>query len=166
MPFPVRPLANGIEEQSSLRSVSGKISRLLAKYNIKTVHRPARKTNTMLRPVKDSLGRNVPGIYCIPFECGKVYVGQTGCTIITARCKEHERHIQLCQPEKSAVAEHCLETGHRIEFEEVTVLTRSAGYMDRLVKRAIEIRLHPDNFNRDNGFILSHAWYPLINQLH
>jgi hypothetical protein len=53
-----------------------------------------------------------------------------------------------------------------IEFEEVTVLTRSAGYMDRLVKEAIEIRLHPDNFNRDNGFILSHAWYPLINQLH
>jgi hypothetical protein len=38
--------------------------------------------------------------------------------------------------------------------------------MDRLVKEAIEIRLHPDNFNRDNGFILSHAWHPLINQLH
>jgi hypothetical protein len=35
--------------------------------------------------------------------------------------------------------------------------------MDRLMK---EIQLHPDNFNRDNGFILSHAWYPLINQLH
>jgi hypothetical protein len=38
--------------------------------------------------------------------------------------------------------------------------------MDRLVKEAIEIRLHPDNFNGENGFILSHAWYPLINQLH
>jgi hypothetical protein len=96
---------------------------------------------------------------------GKVYVGQTGRSK-TARCKEHERHIRLCQPEKSAVEEHCLETGHRIELEEVTVLTRSAGYMDRLVKEAIEIRLHPDNFKRDNGFILSHAWYPFINQLH
>jgi hypothetical protein len=59
-----------------------------------------------------------------------------------------------------------LPLGHRIEFEEVTVLTRSAGYTDRLVKEAIEIRLHPNNFNRDNGFILSHAWHPLINQLH
>jgi hypothetical protein len=132
---------------------------LLARYNIKTVHQPARKTNTMLRPVKDSLEWNVPGIYRIPCECGKVYVGQTGRTI-TVRCKEREHHIRLCQPEKSAVAEHCPETGHRIEFEEVTILTQSAEYMDRLVKEAIEIWLHPDNFNRDNGFILRHAWYP------
>jgi hypothetical protein len=38
--------------------------------------------------------------------------------------------------------------------------------MDRLVKEAIEIRLHADSFFRENGFIMSHAWYPLINQLH
>jgi hypothetical protein len=33
--------------------------------------------------------------------------------------------------------------------------------MDRLVKEAIEIRLHPDNFNRDDGF----TWRPIINML-
>jgi hypothetical protein len=38
--------------------------------------------------------------------------------------------------------------------------------MDRLVKEATEIQLHTNNFNRDNGFMLSQAWYPLINLLH
>jgi hypothetical protein len=34
--------------------------------------------------------------------------------------------------------------------------------MDRLVREAVEIRLHPDNFNRDDGFNLSHGWHPII----
>jgi hypothetical protein len=29
--------------------------------------------------------------------------------------------------------------------------------MDRLVREAIEIQLHPDNFNRDDGFNLSQS---------
>jgi len=37
--------------------------------------------------------------------------------------------------------------------------------MDRLVREAIEIQLHPDNFNRDDGFNLSHAWRPIIKML-
>jgi hypothetical protein len=34
--------------------------------------------------------------------------------------------------------------------------------MDRLVKEAIEIRLHPDNCNRADGLNLSHTWRPVI----
>jgi Rad3-related DNA helicase len=66
------------------------------------------------------------------------------------------------QPEKSAAMEHCLETGHRIDLGEAIILTRSMGYMDRLVKKANEIRLHPNNFNSDRGFMLSQACCPLI----
>jgi hypothetical protein len=84
----------------------------------------------MLRSVKDKFGYNVLGIYCIPCECGKVYVIQTGHTI-TARCK-YERHLWLQELEKSAVAEHSIETGHKIGFGEATVLAKSKGYMDRL----------------------------------
>jgi hypothetical protein len=119
----------------------------------------------MLRPVKDDLGLKVPGVYRIPCECGDVYVGQTGRSV-EARCKEHMRHIHLEQPEKSAVAEHSVNTRHRIDFNSTSVLDKAAGYMDRLVKEAIEIRLNTINFNRDGGFTLSRAWYPVINMLH
>jgi hypothetical protein len=57
-------------------STSNKMSRLLAKHKIKTVHILAKKTINILRPVKDNLGLRTYGIYCIPCECGKVYVRQ------------------------------------------------------------------------------------------
>jgi hypothetical protein len=84
------------------KAVTNKISRLLAK---KTVHIPQKKNIHMLRPVKDDLGLKVPGMYRIPCECGKVYIGQTGKSI-EARCKEHMMHVCLKQPDNSVVAEH------------------------------------------------------------
>ena len=49
---------------------------------------PLKKVFDCLRPVKDDLGLKTPGLYCIPSECGKVCVGQSGRTIET-RVKEH-----------------------------------------------------------------------------
>jgi hypothetical protein len=118
----------------------------------------------MLRSVKDDLGLKVPGVYRISCECGKVYVGQTGRSIET-RCKEHMKHIRLDQPEKSAVAEHSANTGHQIDFSNITILDRTSGYMDRIVKEAIHIRLNKENFNRDNGFNLRRAWFPITRML-
>jgi hypothetical protein len=71
------------------------------------------------------------------------------------------RHIWLNQLEKSAVAEHGMNRGHKIDFNNVSVLDRASGYMDHLVKEAIQIRLNHKNFNRDNGFTLSRAWNPV-----
>jgi hypothetical protein len=36
-------------------------------------------------------------------------------------------------------------------------------YMDRLVKEAIQIKLHYSNFNSDRGF--TQAWYPETNMV-
>jgi hypothetical protein len=44
------------------KSYSSKISRLLAKFNVRTVHIPRKKTIHMLRSVKDDLGLIVPGV--------------------------------------------------------------------------------------------------------
>jgi hypothetical protein len=118
----------------------------------------------MLRSVKDDLGLNVPGVYRIPCERGKVYVGQTGKSIET-RCKEHRRHIRLDQPDISVVAEHSTNTGHCIKFRNNIVLDRTSSYMNRLVKEAIGIRRNNRNFNRDGGLMLSRAWHPVINML-
>jgi hypothetical protein len=110
----------------------------------------------LLRTAKNDLGLKIPDVYRIPCECGKVYIGQTGRSI-EARCKEHMRHIRLDQPEKSAVAENSINAGHKIDFNIISVLDRASGYMDRLVKEVIQIRLNKNNINRDNGFTLSRA---------
>jgi hypothetical protein len=44
----------------------GRLSRLLAKYNIKSVAIPHRKIASYLPPVKDAIGLKTPGIYRIP----------------------------------------------------------------------------------------------------
>jgi hypothetical protein len=55
--------------------------------------------------------------------------------------------------------------GHFINFSSASVLDRTSGYVDRLVKEAIEVHLNKNNFNRDSGFILSQAWSPVTNML-
>jgi hypothetical protein len=106
----------------------------------------------MLRSVKDDLGLNVPGMYQIPCECGKVYMGQTGRSIET-RCKEHRRHIRLDQPDKSEVAEHSINTGHCIEFSNTVIFDRTSSYIDHLVKEELHRLQQHRRFGQNIGII-------------
>ena len=145
-------------------TISGKIQRILNRYNVKTIHLPPPKLRQQLVKVKDPLGLKTPGVYEIPCECGKSYIGETSRTIET-RTKEHQRHLRLAQPEKSAVAEHSVSEDHAIQWKETKLLCRARGYWDRLVKEAIHIRLNPNNINRDTGFQISNAWRPIMTSL-
>jgi hypothetical protein len=68
------------------------------------------------------------------------------------RCKQHTRHFQLHQPQKSAIAEHTIHTG---QFNNTCRLAKVKGYVDHLMKEAIKIQLHPNNFNGNGGFMFS-----------
>jgi hypothetical protein len=86
---------------------------MLAKHNVRSVALSPRKIFSQPPPVKGALGLRTPGIYSIPCECGRVYIGQRGRTL-QLRIKEHNRHIILAQPDKSAVAEHSINQDHII----------------------------------------------------
>jgi hypothetical protein len=55
-------------------------------------------------------------------------------------------------PDKAAAAERCVDSDHRIQFYDTTILATKTRYMDRTVRGGIEIELHP-NMNRDVGFV-------------
>jgi hypothetical protein len=162
LPQPDEP--NSVAFLPFVGTIINHISRKLAQHDIKSVGLPHMKLSSLLRPVKDYLGLRTPGVYRIPCECGRVYIGQTGPSM-DIRLKAHQRHIRLEHPGKSAIAEHSIAQGHRIQFHNSSILATKTRYMDRTVRDAIEIELHPYNISREGGFCLSKSWKPLIGSL-
>jgi hypothetical protein len=136
-------------------TVFNRISRVMARHNIKSVGLP----HSLLHPVKDHLGLRTPRVYRIPCECGRVYNGQTGSSV-DIRLKEHQRHIRLEHPVKSAVADHSIDRGHHIQFHNSSILATKTK-LDRIVREAIEIVLRTYKVDRDGGFCLSKSWKSL-----
>jgi hypothetical protein len=56
--------------------------------------------------------------------------------------------FRLNHPEKSAIAEHCINLDHCIQLHNTSILTKKPRYMDRIIREGAEIELHPDNINK------------------
>jgi hypothetical protein len=99
-----------------------------------------------------------------PVENTQLYIrtGHEGRHWADTSLKEHQQHVHLEHPDKSAMAEHSVNLGHHIQFHNTSILASKTRYMDRIVRGAIEIELRPNSMNRVVGFCLSKSWKPLI----
>ena len=116
-----------------------------------------RTTEKSVRPPCCRMPAKQDGVvYRIPCECGKVYIGETGRSM-QERIKERDRDIRLACTQTSAISEHANKTSHHPLWNKVKFIDRDSHWYARRVKKAIHIRLHPDNINRDNGIEIPEA---------
>ena len=102
--------------------------------------------------------------YGIPCSCGKVYIGETGCSL-QVRLKEHCADIFYGQSKTSTIVEHSQNTNHQICIEYAKVIATEDHYNKRHIRESIEIEKHPQNLKRDDGLDLCNSWKPLIQIL-
>ena len=148
-----------------IQGVMDMIAKHLKKKSIDSVFSPLNNIRKLLKTVKDPTDPSLKkGVYMIPCECGKAYIGETGRSIKT-RVKEHYADIRLNRTQKSALAQHSHGTKHPIRIEDMKVLAHVDNWSLRRIREAIEIVKHPHCLNRDDGLTISRSWLPNLSQL-
>ena len=99
---------------------SHKLQHIFSQAQIKIFHMAPNKTQASLQTHKDKQDtqntQDKAGVYRIPCECGKVYIGETGRSI-SASVKEHQTHGRLGHLDKSAIIKHSHEQDRRINWK-------------------------------------------------
>ena len=101
-----------------IQGITDKIAKHLKKKDIDSVFSPPNSIKKLLRSVKDPVDPSLrKGVYLIPCECGKTYIGKTRRSIRT-RVKEHSVDICLNRTHKLDLAENSHDTKHPIKIED------------------------------------------------
>jgi hypothetical protein len=100
-------------------------------------------------------------IYKIPFGCSKVYIGETGRTL-DVRLNERKKSIVKRDPNISKLAEHVIDTNHRILWNESQVIGHESHCKARKFQEAAEIYRGGDMVINSPSFVIYPVWLPLI----
>ena len=95
-------------------------------------------------------------------HCDSCYIGQTGRTL-EHRIKEHRRAYTQADSFNSAVAEHSMETMHKINWDGAEVIALCDKQHQRCLIESWNIRTLGSTMNRDSG-ILPEIYNSLIHR--
>ena len=115
--------ASSITTAFFVQGTTEPIKRVLNNYNIKVVLKQHQTIRNFFTKPKDPVPKDQArcAIHFIPCkDCDKLCIGETKRKFNT-RLREHEKAVEQEQPKKSALAEHCLQSGHTITWASSTI---------------------------------------------
>ena len=152
---------NKISTAKPVPNPESKVQRILRQAGIDVFHSAPSKLQGLLHTHKDKPDpNNRAGVYRIPCECGKVYIGETKRNLPT-RLKEHRAHGRRGDFEKSAIVKHSHIKDHQIDWQAAQLITPIDAWHPRRIREAIEIVKH-DTVPQDIGFFISDIWRPIL----
>ena len=132
-----------------IKGTSETIARILQPYNIRVAHKPITTLRQLLTNVKD---KDEPkdrqgAVYKIKCcDCQATYIGETGRNL-NVRLTEHRRATRNGDLNNN-IAEHHLQTNHRIDWDSAECVTYSTNYYQRIVLESWFTNLEQTPLNR------------------
>ena len=132
-----------------IQGTSETIARILQPYNIRVAHKPITTLRQLLTNVKDKDEPNdrqgaVYKIKCC--DCQATYIDETGRNLNT-RLTEHKRATRNGDLNNN-IAEHHLQTNHRIDWDSAECVIYSTDYYQRLTLESWFTNLEQTPLNR------------------
>ena len=140
-----------------IRGVSESIRRVLGAVDIRTQFRPLTTLRNMLVQVKDPVPQGMKSgvVYQVGYQdCPATYVWQTA-RALSQRLKEHKSALTNGHPEKSAIAEHAMDTGHTIDWDNAQIMALMLKFYQRITLETWYMRSQPHGLNREEGVLPS-----------
>jgi predicted GIY-YIG superfamily endonuclease len=101
-------------------------------------------------------------IYSVPCECGRCYIGETGRPLVV-RIREHMNNLKQGLMEKSRLAKHAYEEGHRIQWKEAKAAQIETNNICRKYKEAAHMACITNPISQ-LSLEISPIWIPLIQE--
>ena len=132
-----------------VKGASETIARILQPYSIRVAHKPITTLRQLLTKVKDKdePNRRQGEVYKIKCcDCQATYIGETGRTL-NVRLTEHKRATRNGDI-NNHIADHYLQTNHRIDWDSAECITYSTNYYQRLTLESWFTNLEQTALNR------------------
>jgi hypothetical protein len=106
-----------------VKDISEKLKHIRNHYDIRTIFKTKHilRNSHMRARFKINLQLTTHYMYIIPHVCGRSYFGKTGSSLAVQLC-EHRHNLRENLLEKSKLAQHAYEEGHRVGGDEAMIL--------------------------------------------